>query len=121
MVKIENHMGTIEISHGYFTNLIGHAVSECYGVSGMAVSTPSQGLRSLLLGRDAQDKGVTVRNSGDQLAIDLHIVVSYGVNIAAIVKSIRNKVRYTIESATGLTVVKVNVYVDSMKADGEKA
>ena len=57
------------------------------------------------------------RNGGKHgfLVIDLHIAVTYGVNIAAIVKSIVNKVRYTVEEATGLQVAKVNVFVDDMK------
>lgn len=117
MVKIENHMGTIEVSNVYFANLIGHVVSECFGVSGLMNSTPSQGLRSFLFGkrRDLPDKGVKVRINGDKLSIDLHIAVTYGVNIAAIVKSIRHKVTYTVEAACGLTVAKVNVYIADMK------
>jgi len=47
----------------------------------------------------------------------LHIVVTYGLNISVIVKSIVNKVRYTVEEATGLEVKKVNVFVDAMKSD----
>ena len=39
------------------------------------------------------------------------------MNISAIAQSIVNKVRYTIEEATGLTVKKVNVYVDEMKEE----
>ena len=44
----------------------------------------------------------------------MHIVISYGLNISAIVQSIVNKVRYTVEESTGLEVKKVNVFVDSM-------
>ena len=64
---------------------------------------------------EAQDKGVKVRTVAGGLVIDLHIAVTYGVNISAIVKSIVNKVRYTVEEATGLQVAKVNVFVDDMK------
>ena len=63
------------------------------------------------------DKGVKVHVSGGRLVIDLHIVVTYGMNIAAIVQSIINKVRYTVEDATGMEVAKVNVYVDGMRAE----
>ena len=116
MIKIENHLGSIEISQEYFAKLVGHAASECFGVAGMVFSTPSQGIRSVLSRKDVADKGVRVRSSGNSLYIDLHIAVTYGVNIAAIVKSIVNKVRYTVEEATGFNVSKVNVYVDDMKA-----
>ena len=115
MIKFENHLGSIDISQDYFANLVGHAASECFGVAGMVESTASRGLRYLLKHDDAQDKGVKVRTIAGGLVIDLHIAVTYGVNIAAIVKSIVNKVRYTVEEATGLQVAKVNVFVDDMK------
>lgn len=116
VIRIENHLGLIEVSNTYFANLVGHAAAECFGVAGLVNSTPYQGLRALLLRRDTMDKGVRVRSLGGELVIDLHIMVSYGVNIAAIVKSIVNKVSYTVEAACGLTVAKVNVYVAGMQA-----
>ena len=70
----------------------------------------------MLSRKDVADKGVRVRSGNNCLAIDLHIAVTYGVNISAIVKSIVNKVRYTVEEATGFEVAKVNVFVDDMKA-----
>lgn len=117
MVSIENQYGKIEISQEYFSNLVGKAASECFGVVGM-VGTAAQGLRSAIAGRQAQDTGVRVRTSGGGLVIDLHITVIYGMNISAIVKSIVNKVRYTVEQATNLDVSKVNVFVDAMKTEG---
>lgn len=117
MIKFENHLGSIEISQDYFANLVGHAASECFGVAGMVESTASQGLRYILKKDDAQDKGVKVHTVGGSLVIDLHIAVTYGVNISEIVKSIVNKVRYTVEQATGLQVSKVNVFVDDMKQE----
>lgn len=115
MIRMENHLGKIEVSSRYFANLIGHAAAECFGVSGLVNSTPSQGLRSMLRGGDLEDKGVRVRSQNGKLLIDLHIAVTYGVNISAIVKSIINKVSYTVEAASGLSVAKVNVFVAEMK------
>ncbi|WRS28210.1 Asp23/Gls24 family envelope stress response protein [Oscillospiraceae bacterium MB08-C2-2] len=117
VIKIENHLGKIEVSNNYFANLVGHAVSECYGVAGLDNSTPYQGLRSLLFKRDFPDKGVRVKNVAGALVINLYIVVTYGVNISVIVKSIINKVTYTVEAACGLTVSKVNVYITNMKSE----
>lgn len=114
MLKLENHLGVIEISEEYFANLVGHAASECFGVSGMVSSNPVQGLRSTISKEEFTDKGVHVRAVDGNLVVDLHIAVTYGVNISVIVKSIVNKVRYTIEEATGLQVAKVNVFVDEM-------
>ena len=117
MIKIENHLGSIDISHEYLADLVGHAAAKCFGVSGMVVSTPVQSLRSVLLRTEAKDKGVRVRVLSGKLVVDLHIAVTYGVNIAAIVKSIVGEVRYAVEEATGFRVQKVNVYVDTMKSE----
>lgn len=115
MIKMETPLGAVEISNDYFANLVGHAASECFGVAGMIESTASQGLRYILKKDEPQDKGVKVRYGVNGLVIDLHISVTYGVNISAIVKSIVNKVSYTVEEATGFQVAKVNVFVDDMK------
>jgi len=117
MITIENHLGTIEISQAYFSYLVGLAASSCYGVAGMTKSGTKQGLRSMFSRRSFADEGVRVQSENGKLIIDLHIAVIYGMNIAAIARSIVNKVRYTVEDATGLTVKKVNVYVDEMKEE----
>ena len=119
MIKMENHMGLIEVSQEYFNEIIGSAVSSCFGVAGMGNTNARQSLRSAVrgaVGRRKQylDQGVRVYKDGNGLMVDLHIIVTYGLNIAAIVRSIVNKVRYTIETSTGLEVRKVNVFVDGM-------
>lgn len=115
MIGFENPLGSVEISQDFFANLVGKAASECFGVSGM-ISSPYQGLKSILSSKEDPDKGVRVRTEAGKLVVDLHIAVTYGVNISAIVKSIVHKVRYTVEESTGLAVARVNVYVDSMSA-----
>lgn len=116
MICLENQYGKVEISPVYFANLIGKAASECFGVAGM-LGDPVQGLRQAISRREVADKGVRVRMAASGLVVDLHIIVLYGTNIAVISKSIMNKVRYTVEQATGLDVAKVNVFVDSMKQE----
>lgn len=117
MIRIENHLGTIEISQEYFRYLVGNAVSACYGVTAMVKTGPRQGLRSVFTKRAFADDGIHVRGEGDNLIVDLHIAVMYGMNISTIAQSIVNKVRYTVEEATGLHVKKVNVFVDTMQAE----
>jgi uncharacterized alkaline shock family protein YloU len=114
--KIEKPQGTIEVSGRFFANLVAHAASECFGVAGLALSGPKQGFRRFL-GQEISDQGVRIRHQNGDLLIDLHIAVTYGINITAIVKSIVNKVSYAVEDATGLRVGKVNVFVDEMKTE----
>lgn len=116
LIKVENHLGTIDISNEYLTSLIGHTVTSCFGVAQMNSYGAKQGIRSLLNKNNVIDKGVIIRQSRDKVIIDLHITVSYGVNISAIVDSIVNKVRYTVQQETDITVLKVNVFIDGMKS-----
>ncbi len=116
MIKLENANGYIEVTNNYFANLVGRAAQSCFGVTGM-VSSPYQNLKSAIksrVSRENYDQGVSVKSVNGNLIIDLHISVSYGVNISAIVESIVNKVRYTVEEATDLKVSKVNVYIDAL-------
>lgn len=117
MIRLETHLGTTYISEDYFANLVGRAASECFGVAGLAASTPYQGLLNVFSNKELPDKGVKVHTTAGRLIIDLHIIVTFGVNVAAIVQSIIHKVRYTVEDATGMEVAKVNVFVDSMRAE----
>lgn len=116
MIIFETPDGIVDVSNEYYSALIGSAVSSCYGVSGMSPVNVAQGIASLF-GRSKIDHGVRVTAAGGELTVDLHIIVTYGVNIAEIVKSIIKKVRYTVEEATGLSVGNVNVYVDGMKTE----
>ena len=45
----------------------------------------------------------------------LPAMVLYGVNVGTVVKSIINKVKYVMEESTGISVERVNVYVDEIK------
>ena len=56
----------------------------------------------------------TLTTQDGRLVISLHIKVAYGLNIAAIVKSITHKVKYVVENATGLSVARIDVAVDDI-------
>lgn len=117
MIKLENHLGVIDISHDYFVNLVGNAVVSCFGVAAMSTAGTTQGFMQKFKKKDLINKGIRVRVKGQKLVIDLHIIVTYGTNISAIVKSIMHKVQYTVEEKTGFAVARVNVFVDGMKTE----
>ncbi|MBO5343566.1 MAG: Asp23/Gls24 family envelope stress response protein [Ruminococcus sp.] len=118
MVSIENHIGKISVSETYITELVRHAVCDCFGVADVcSVSTFRSAVSSLTGGRLFKRKGVVVRtDKNGGLTIDLHIKVTYGTNIAAAVSSITHKVTFTVEESTDMQVNAVNVYVDDMNS-----
>ncbi len=63
-------------------------------------------------------QGVGVEVGETEAAIDLDIVVEYGVSIAELGRSIQRNVKQTVERMTGLRVVEVNVAVDDVYLPG---
>ena len=92
MISYETRLGSIDISNEYLTKLIGNAVSSCYGVVGMVPSGKRQKFFHILSKKDYMDKGVVVKGNAEAISVEIHIVVTYGVNINAVAKSIVEKV-----------------------------
>lgn len=36
MVKLENHLGVIDVSYDYLEGIVKNAVASCYGIAGLA-------------------------------------------------------------------------------------
>ncbi len=93
-----------------------HAALRCYGVMGMAARGLRDGVATLLR-RESVHRGVEVREIGGGLAIDLYIVVEYGVRIIEVAQSLKSAVRFEVERSTGVPVVEVNVFVQGVHGD----
>lgn len=113
MFSKETPTGQIYVANEYFSKLIGSAVSSCYGVAGMVPHGKQKFFD--FFNRAGLDKGVIVKGSMQSINVDLHIMVTYGINISAISDSIINKVKFTVEQATGIIVDKVTIRVDGIK------
>ena len=67
-----------------------------------------------MLGRRNFSKGVKVEVGEQEAAVDLSIVVTYGVDIRHVATDVQKNVRRAIESMTGLKVVETNVQVQGV-------
>ena len=114
MLKFENPKGEIMVYDTVIAQIVGNAATSCFGVVGMASRNAADNIVSLLKWENIE-KGVKVICSGDEIKIELHIVVTYGVNIPAITESIIHKVEYSVEEFTGFKVSSVEICVDSLK------
>jgi uncharacterized alkaline shock family protein YloU len=81
----------------------------------MVPSNSKQKIFNKLSKSEQIDTGIKVVDESDSLEIELHIVVTYGMNINAIAKSITEKVKYVVKEAIGVEVDKVTVMVDDIK------
>ena len=65
-------------------------------------------------------KGVKVTVSPEGAVIDLLIVVAFGVRIPELAWEIQENVKNSVESMTGIDVLKVNVRIDGVSFEKEK-
>ena len=114
MIRQNNENGSVNISTSVYTDIVGTAATNCFGVKGMAARSVKDGVYHLLR-KESVGKGVNVKFQEDgTISIDLHIMVDNGVNLNAVGASIISEVRYVVTKHTGTEVRAGNVYIDSM-------
>ena len=113
MVRHENEKGSVNVSTNVYTDIVGTAATNCFGVKGMAARSLTDGVYHLLR-KESVGKGVRVHfHEDDSISIALHIAVD-NVNMNAVGASIISEVRHQVTKCTGTKVRAVNVYIDSM-------
>ena len=70
-------------------------------------------------GHTSAGRGVKVEVGEKQTAIDLQVVVEYGVSITDLAAEVRENVIATVERMTGLEVVEVNIAVNDVHLPDE--
>jgi len=116
--KDSEEFGTVKISDDVVSVISGLAATEIKGVAGM--SGGIAGGIAELLGRKNQSKGVKVTIGENEVNIDLHVVMEYGVKIPDVAWEIQEKVKKAVETMTGLNVVEVNIHVQGVTMDKVK-
>ena len=106
--------GQLILPNEVIAQIVGLTVLECYGVVGMAATSLSQGV-ARLLSRERITQGVGVRREGDQLAVDLYVVVEYGLNLAEVAANVRSRVTYMVEKLTGIPVGSLQIHIQGVK------
>src|SRR5689334_17010836 len=110
--------GQISVAEGVVQKIAGKACREIAGVHSMGTTGARAfgSVRERIPGSSGPNfsQGVGVEVGETEAAIDLDIVVEYGVGIAELGRSIQRNVKQAVERMTGLRVVEVNVAVDDV-------
>jgi uncharacterized alkaline shock family protein YloU len=111
--SLSSPLGRITISSDAIAHIVGETALECYGVVGMAAKGPVR----RLLGRERLTQGIQIGrdDDGGGVTIDLHVVVEYGLNLAEVASTIRNRVGYEVGRLTGLPVRAVEVHIEDVR------
>jgi uncharacterized alkaline shock family protein YloU len=116
--RLTTEEGKISVAQSVVQKIAGMACREISGVHAMGKggSRAFGAIRERIPGSAGPNvaQGVTVEVGETQAAIDLDIVVEYGVSITDLGRSIQRNVKQAIERMTGLEVVEVNVSVDDV-------
>lgn len=126
---VERESGALSSAHGTTTisdvvvqKVAGLATREIAGVHalGGGASRAFNSLRERIPGATASaGQGVAVEVGERQAAIDLQILVEYGVSITDLARSVRRNVITAVETMTGLEVVEVNIGVSDVHLPGD--
>lgn len=114
--KLETEYGTVTIDEDVIARAAGLAAIECYGVVGMAVVNVANGIAKLLK-RESMTKGIMLKIEDNEVAIDFHVVLEYGVNIKTVTDNLISDVSFKVQDFTGLKVRKINVFVEDIRVD----
>lgn len=113
LFKTKSELGMICVRDKAIKTIASHVACSCYGVIGLAHRRTK---KSFFYDDNKMTEAIKVSyNNG--LVIDIHIYVSYGMNIQTISNNILETLSYTLNDSFGLKVNKVNVFVDGIRMD----
>lgn len=116
--RLSTDDGKISVAQGVVQKIAGIACREVAGVHSMGTGGARAfgAIRERIPGSSGPNvsQGVGVEVGETQAAVDLDIVVDYGVSVADLGRSIQRNVKSSIERMTGLDVVEINVNIDDV-------
>lgn len=113
--SMSTDLGIITISPDVIAKYAGSVAVECFGVVGMAAVNMKDGLVHLLK-KESLTRGIQVEISEENsLTLNFHVIVSYGVNILSVSDNLMNNVKYKVEEFTGMTVERINIFVEGVR------
>lgn len=109
--------GTVKISDEVVAIIAGLAAAEVKGVAGM--SGGIVGGIAEFVGKKSPSKGVKVEVGDKEAAVDVYVIVEFGVRIPEVAHEIQRSIKKAIESMTGLSVVETNVHIQGVSFPNE--
>lgn len=110
----ERSLGKTTLAAAVVQKIAGIAAKEIDGIDslGGSVSRAFGAIRERIPGEGAPAaQGVSVEVGEKQTAVDLDLVVEYGISITEITQAVRRNVISAVEHMTGLEVIEVNIAV----------
>ena len=117
-MKYERNQGSIKVFPAAVATIANQAVLNSYGVVGMSSKNLVNGLAQVL--RPDNKRGVVVHISGDEIIIDLYVVIEYGIRVVTVAQNIMSSVKFSVEKAMGVPITGVNVHVQGLRVSNPR-
>lgn len=104
---------SIRIADDVVGVIAGIAAMEVDGVAGMSGGFAAE-VGERMTGKKNLSKGVKVQVGEKEVAIDLYIVVDFGVRIPEVATKVQENVKRAVESMTGLDAIEINIHVQGV-------
>ncbi|MBN2983502.1 MULTISPECIES: Asp23/Gls24 family envelope stress response protein [Cohnella] len=114
-MQLTTETGKIHVSDQVIAIIAGSAALDCFGLVGMASRKQLKDGFSEMLGRENLSRGVEIRREGEQLHLDLYVIVAYGTKISEVAHNIQSQVKYVLDEVVGLKVDHVNIFVQGVR------
>ncbi len=113
--QMENQYGTVLIDENVIATYAGSVAVECFGIVGMAAVNVKDGLVKLLKKEHITHGIEVVVNGNNEIIIDFHVIIAYGVAIMTVSDNLIETVRYKVEQFTGMKIDKINIHVEGVR------
>ena len=115
--QASDNYGKVTFADEVIAIIAGLAATEIPGVAAMSGGIAGGIVEKL--GKKNLSKGVKVEVGEKETAIDLYIIVDYGVRIPEIAWNIQENVKKAVENMTGLNVIEVNIHIQGVNFEKE--
>lgn len=113
MTEETTFLGSINVSPRAIATIAYHAALQSYGVVGLTSKSLVNGITQVLV-KDPT-KGIEVHYDGQDIHIDLYIIVEYGTRVKSVAGSVSNTVRFQVERALGMPIGSINVHIRGLR------
>ena len=112
--RMDTELGQVVVDSDVIATYAGSIACECFGIVGMAAVNMRDGLVRLLR-RDSLKHGINVTIDDNRISLDFHVILAYGISIAAVSENLVSNVKYQVEEFTGMQIDKINIIVEGVR------
>lgn len=110
-------VGSLRISHDVIATIASCAAAEIEGVASLAPYAKNLNSLKGMLFKSQVTNSISVELNDDVATIGVYINLRYGARIPVVAEQVQQAVKDAVQTMTGLTVQKVNVYVAGVTFD----